>query len=272
MLDEIKERLDRAVQYDNYILARCPFHSPDRNPSFFVYADYYRCASCGVGGKTASLIDRLSGVYIHKVEEPRFYNPFRGWEKRFGFLRETLKFAYQYGQTYPTYLEYVYNRGITNETVRTLKLGYLDRYITIPLIQERKIIGAVARSVNEKHYFVPKEQNPDILFIPNENLFNESETVYLVFGMFDCLTLYQFGLPVMTTTRGIVRSGVTFQHIRKRIIVIPDKGEEKTAARLVASLDWRGKLLLLDYPVGTKDINDLHVKGYEEMIHGLAST
>lgn len=267
MLDEIKERLDRAIQYENYILSRCPMHF-DKNPSFFVYKDYYFCVSCGAKGPTNKLLDRLSGVVIHKTPTTVF-NPFRGWLKRFGSQRETLKFAYQYGQTYPIYLDYVYNRGITKETVRELKLGYLDRYITIPLIQNRKIVGSVARSVNEKHYFVPKEQNPAILFIPNEELFNASETVYLVFGMFDCLTLYQYGLPVMTTTRGIVRSGVTIQHIRKRIIVIPDKGEEKTGSRLAANLDWRGKLLLLDYPIGTKDINDLHVRGYEEIINEL---
>lgn len=269
MLEEIAERLDGAVRYKDYILARCCFHT-DHNPSFFVYKNYYFCKSCEARGRTSGLLDRLSGRVIHKTPVTVF-NPFREWLKRFGSLRETLKFAYQYGQTYPVYLDYVYNRGITKETVRELKLGYLDRFITIPLIQNKKIVGSVARSVSEKHYFVPNEQNPNILFIPNEILFREAETVYLVFGMFDCLTLYQYGLPVMTTTRGIITSGRIFEHIRKRIIVIPDKGEEKTGSRLVSQLDWRGKLLLLDYPLGTKDINDLHVRGYTEAIHGLAS-
>lgn len=268
MLDEIKERLDRAIRYEHYIVSRCPFHF-DKNPSFFVYLDYYHCASCDAKGSTNGLLDRLSGRVIFK-EPVTIFNPFREWLKRFSGLRETLKFAYKYGQTFPTYLDYVYNRGITKETVRETKLGYLDRFITIPLVQNKKIVGAVARSVKEKHYFIPKEQDPNILFIPNETLFNESDTVYLVFGMFDCLTLYQYGLPVMTTTRGIITSGRTFQGIRKRIVVIPDKGEEKTGSRLVAQLDWRGKLLLLDYPIGTKDINDLHVRGYTEVINELA--
>lgn len=266
VLEEIRERLDRAVRYDGYLVSLCPFHT-DHNPSFFVYSDNYRCASCGEFGRTADLLDRLSGVVIHKTKVEYIANPFRGWAKRFGCLSETLKFAYQYGQKFETYLDYVYNRGITRETVKAVKLGYLDGYVTFPLFQNKKIVGAVARSTKDKHYFIPNAQNPHILFIPNEII---GDTVYLVFGMFDALTLFQYGLPVMTTTRGIVSSPNDFNHIRKKIIVIPDRGEEKTAARLVAHLDWRGKLLVLDYPIGTKDINDLHTQGYEEMIHELA--
>ena len=261
MLEEIRERLDRAARYDGYLLAKCPWHN-DRNPSLFVYPDTYRCASCGEWGRTSELLDRLSGVVIHKTKTDYIANPFRGWAKRFGRLGETLKFAYQYGQKFETYLDYVYNRGISRETVKQTKLGYLDGYITFPLFLNKKLVGGVARSTKDKHYFIPNEQNPHILFIPGEI---NSDTVYLVFGMFDALTLFQYGLPVMTTTRGIVRNPISLSHIRKRIIVIPDKGEEKTAAKLVSRLDWRGKLLLLDYPIGVKDINDLHVSGYNIM-------
>ena len=44
------------------------------------------------------------------------------------------------------------------------------------------------------------------------------------------------------------------------MLFIPDKGEEKEANRIASQLDWRGKVLKVEYPDDCKDINDVHVK------------
>jgi len=53
---------------------------------------------------------------------------------------------------------------------------------------------------------------------------------------------------------------------RKQIIILPDKGEEDTARKLASRLGWRGKVLVLDYPDGCKDPNDLLVKGHSQWL------
>lgn len=263
VFDELRSRLSYCVAYDGYLLSKCPFHSPDKHPSFFVRPDYYYCKSCDAKGATVRLLERLSGVFIPKATSP-YLNPWGDWQKRFGGHVGALQYAYQTGKRYPHFMKYVLDRGITTDSISKLKLGYLDGFITVPVFRDRKVIGATTRMIEgEARYFNPKAQNPAILFIPNESLVEQSDHIYLVFGIFDCITLYQYGLPVMTTLTGLYVRTESFEEIRKKIIVIPDRGEEKKAAKLVARLGWRGKLKLLDYPIGTKDINDLHRNGLD---------
>lgn len=44
--DVLMELLENAHNYGHYIYSICPFHD-DTRPSFFVYADTYKCAACG---------------------------------------------------------------------------------------------------------------------------------------------------------------------------------------------------------------------------------
>ena len=52
----------------------------------------------------------------------------------------------------------------------------------------------------------------------------------------------------------------------KRVIILPDKGEEDTARKLRDELGWRGAVMNLDYPSGCKDPNDLLVKGHGQWL------
>lgn len=51
--------------------------------------------------------------------------------------------------------------------------------------------------------------------------------------------------------------------------IIPDRGEENNALALQTKLDWRGMLLLLDYPEGTKDLNGIQMKFGLEKVNEL---
>jgi hypothetical protein len=111
-----------------------------------------------------------------------------------------------------------------------------------------------------------------LLFIPDEEMLKKFDYVFLVFGVFDAISLYQLGYPAMTTLTGMIAKPEMFSSIRKKILIIPDKGEEKTMARLAAGLDWRGKVLRVDYPDDCKDVNDLLRTKKESILHGLASS
>jgi hypothetical protein len=70
----------------------------------------------------------------------------------------------------------------------------------------------------------------------------------------------------MSTTTGKRLNPQALDNIRKRIIIIPDNGEEKEAQVIASKLGWRGHVLRLQYPVGCKDINDLVQAGIYESI------
>jgi len=73
------------------------------------------------------------------------------------------------------------------------------------------------------------------------------------------------GIPAVTGSSGknSLRADM-LDGYRKPILVLPDKGEEQTAEKLIAELGWRGSLLKYEYPPECKDPNDLLVKGYKE--------
>ena len=65
----------------------------------------------------------------------------------------------------------------------------------------------------------------------------------------------------MSTTTGKRLNPAALQDFRKRIIVVPDRGEERDGKRLASQLGWRGRTLIPDYPLGCKDSHDLFMHG-----------
>ena len=58
---------------------------------------------------------------------------------------------------------------------------------------------------------------------------------------------------------------MALNQFRKRIIFLPDLGEEDAALKIISKFGWRGALAKINYPDNTKDINDLHIK-YPELL------
>ena len=261
-LSGVAEYLSNVSLHGEYLTALCPFHD-DKHPSFFVNEEYYNCMGCQTNGKTIDLIPRLEGEEVHTYEETeRVRNPFMGWIKRYKSLSGALIQAYRVGQQFPTQMSYVIDRGLTDESIKRYRIGWLDGWITFPALdRNKKVIGATARLIRgNARYMTPKDQNKDVLFIPDWSRLNNFSYVYLVFGIMDALTMAQAGYPVITTMTGINPHPEPFSGIRKTIYVIPDKGEEKQGTKLVAGLGWRGRLVKIDWPEGCKDINDVWVK------------
>jgi len=256
LLDDLIDRLDHARRYETYIVSLCPFH-PDKRPSFMVYEDWYRCLSCGAEGKTENLLNKLNG---HTVVRPQsnFKNPWSKWLKTQS-LKDVLVSAWERGQSV-----YIRERHIPDKVQKKLGIGTKENWITFPITENNKIVGGIARrgdnNSSQSKYIVPAGQSPNLLYIPSKSLVEASETIYLTFGILDAISLFLVGLGAVSTTLGKKLDPSALDSYRKKIYIIPDKGEEKEAQFLASKLGWRGCVIYIDYPEGTKDCNDLLIK------------
>lgn len=262
-LDEIAEHLDHATQYEGYIVSLCPFHDEHR-PSFFVYPDKYRCASCGASGSTKQLLAKISGIVATPSFED-FSNPFSRWLS-YRTLAKTLKLAWESPPS--TYLR---ARGIEDKVQKKLGLGILENWITFPVRDESgKIIGAVARrgenNPSTSKYVIPKGQDANLLYTPSWERISRRKTIYITFGILDAISLHILGASAFSTTCGMQMDTRYLDKIRKRIVFIPDKGEEAQAQRFASKLGWRGAVMRCHWTDDFKDVNDLLMAGYTDII------
>lgn len=274
LLDDLYDYLENSVRYGRYIHALCPFHD-DSRPSFFVYEDHYHCAACGVKGKTENLLDdlrRKQGVLVTLKKQTYFQSPWRGWQ-RFGSLEKIIQQAHN-NLIKSNKTAYLKRRGITIETMKSLNLGWLDDWITFPIYDcNHHLVGATARAgetnkSSAKYCNVP-DMPPDLLYVPDWKMVQLQDKLIVTYGILDTVILYQLGFASASTTTGKTVNPKTFDFIRKRIFIFPDKGEETNALRLIRSLGWRGKLLLFPYEDDEKDPNDVYNKDEQRLTNFL---
>lgn len=262
ILYEIHENDSNSKFYGRYVATKCPFHD-DRHPSLLIYPDKYYCQSCGARGKTKHLLMQLQSHSIVPVREEKttVRNPFYRWLKG-GSLSNVLKSAYRALKTYPQQGHYLHNRKLSDELIRKLKWGFLDGFYTIPIFDmNNQLTGAIARagsSIEGARYFVPSKQDSNLLFSPDWDAVKESKEVYLTFGIFDAVAIYQCGRPSMSTTSGKRIHPSALEPFRKRIKIFPDREEEVDAKRLANKLGWRGEVITCLFPYGMKDASDLY--------------
>ena len=266
ILSKVAELLDYAQTYEKSVWGICPFHS-DSRPSLMVREDYYHCQACGAHGTTKSLIEKLSG-HVAAPAPDKFYNPFTIWLKNES-LGNVLHGAWETLKNRPSI--YLRNRGIPDEWQIKLGIGIRDNWITFPIrSSDQKIIGAVARAgennTASSKYIVPRGQDPDMIYVPDWKQFNASDIIYATFGIIDAISLVICGAGAFSTTNGKRLNDVSaLNKVRKRIIFLPDKGEESNAKEIAARLGWRGAVAKINYPDDCKDISDVFQK-YPEKI------
>jgi len=166
--------------------------------------------------------------------------------------------------TNPSLGSYLENRKVPFTTQRELGIGYREDWYTFPIRNfDNKIIGAVARAGEENtshaKYIFPSEQE-DMLYVPSWKLVRKKTEVYLTFGIIDAINLHIMGKASMSTTRGKKADPRLFDDIQKKILIVPDHVEASDAFELARKLGWRGRTISLEFPYGTKDVNDLSMK------------
>lgn len=266
--------LDRdAHRYGHYFACRCIFHSPDHSPSLFVYPDRYYCKSCGASGTIQFLFRKLQDKSIR--HGPATVQPKLTPHWYLDSIEEYCINAHEFLLSHPDYGYYLQKRGLCADLTRRLQLGYAEGYYIFPIMDRRKsIVGAIGRVGETKaqagapRYVQPHGQLKAgvSLYVPSYSQVDALDRIYVPFGIIDCLTLYQLGYPAMAYTSGKDIPAEVFAEFRKRIILIPDQGEETNARRCWKNLGWRGTILVPEWPEGCKDVNDVFVKQGETAI------
>jgi hypothetical protein len=99
------------------------------------------------------------------------------------------------------------------------------------------------------------------MYVPNWELWNETETHYIVFGVLDAISMAVAGLAACSPTAG--KGSFDPRWLDREnavVVVVPDWHEDRDAFELAAHLDWRGRVCPLQYQAGEKDVNDILVK------------
>lgn len=270
--------------HGDYFSMLCPFHD-DHSPSLMVYLNSFECraASCGRRGKLSELRFQLdtSAPAADRMPQLTF-----AWDDlcegeamtpREDFIQQSHSAA-----QFPDVKEWYVRRGLSDDTIEFCLLGWWRGWFVTPTFDAahkpiRLILRAgpsIERSVPSKYMVSPGAAS---LFVPDWGLLR-TKPRYVVFpwGVYDALTTYQLRHPTLTGAGPCSQLPVElFDPYRRYIYVIPDGeplGELALAKVLVKSLDWRGRLVVLDYPEGVKDPNGfLQTKRGAELERQLAA-
>lgn len=265
-LEDVVDYLEDYHQYTNYGMCRCLWHSPDDNPSLRIGDWGYKCLSCGEHGSLLKLYEHVSGRFV--VKEKRPFNPsaliWDKWKDRFGSIQSIAKLAHNNLLQNPDLGHYLKVRKVDSQ-IKTGMMGYLDGYYTMPVKNEyEEVEGIVARAsptiqTKQIRYTVSKNC-PVKLYIPSWREVLKANELYCCYGTLDAWTLKICGYAGFTGISGQEMNPVNMERFRKRIFLIPDRGEEKNAMELQRRMDWRMVVLFLDYPPDCKDLNDIYMK------------
>lgn len=144
-VEEIKSRLAAADVVGSYVRlfkagqnfkALCPFHN-EKTPSFYVSPsrDIWHCFGCSKGGDIFAFIKEIEGVefpealellalragVVLKKEDPRLLSERRRY---FSVLEEAAKFYEAELLKRRDVLDYLKERGLRDETIKSFRLGY----------------------------------------------------------------------------------------------------------------------------------------------------
>lgn len=262
----LKDKLGRVRPHGHYFSAICPLHD-DHKPSLLVYHDGFRCMACRKSGSLTQLFNALEKK--GRKKSSKFLSTFPSIEinpKQFSIPPEELAWlAHDTLIAFPEQGRYLSQRKIAGQ-IESAHLGWWDGYYTFPAFGETDIFLSLptrASATTEKNIGLRWLPCTYSLYVPNWPLFLKSNHIYIVYGIFDALTLSELGVPSCASTLGKHFDSVWLEPYRaKKFSVIPDRGEECEARRLMRNIGWRAdRMIQLDYPGGAKDVNDLVVRG-----------
>lgn len=264
-LDDIRDLLHMPGS-GAYIMIVCPFHD-DHNPSCKVDSRGYFCFGCSARGSLDYLHNKLVDPnYVPPPREP-FKSPWWKWYDRYGSDEGICKAAHANILRIPLYGKYLERRGIAN-AVGDLLIGYLDKHFTFPIFDPSgKIVGMVARALDggpTKYITAPGQE--EMLYVPDWEHVTEASYAIVVYGIIDAITLFLLGYPAVTGSAGKYLPAKLLTDFRKPVFVVPDLGEEDAASNLFRYMGWRGNIVCIDYPEGTKDANDLLTHGHTKLL------
>lgn len=261
LYDQLQEKLE-GRQYNGYFACLCPFHD-DHSPSFFVYEDGgWFCKSCRARGKSLEVLNRRLGGSSVKIRKaaPQVLPQWRKWEELYGDLEGIATHAHLSCKRFPQWMFYFKERKI-DQFYEQGKFGYIDNWVTFPVFDaQHKIQNIVVRHTKRKdvRYAIKHiEDSQPLLYCPNWKRVQESDTVFVPFGIIDSWAFECIGLASVSGITGKSLSADLLRTLGKRIILVPDEWEEKEAHKLANALGWRAKVKQIAYPEGSKDPDEV---------------
>lgn len=301
LIDVLKEQELNPLQSsgDRWVM-NCPFHEDDNDPSFVIYPNNtYFCfgGGCGVWGDAVKFLveykhmtheEALEYVGIdykfpknEKAKVVKLKDFLGAWK----FLGVAAEKYHNYLKQTPGALNYLRDRGLTDETINKYKLGYTDGYvlnftfaedysrgietgilnkdgfellshrITIPnIIDKGEVDFITGRTVvnNKLKYVNTRGAKPIHGFFE----IRKSPVVFLAEGQMDWLILRQWGWPAAVMSGAhLTRPNQTLLE-SKRIILLPDNDTpgQKVARSIAARFP---NATIIDYTeFGFKDISE----------------
>lgn len=212
-------------------MIKCPFHS-DKTPSMHISAgkNMFHCFGCGAAGDPIKFVEKMENIPfldackkmadwygIEIATAKRIVNPYDhiiSWAENNLFAQ-------------PKVLEYLEKRGLTIETIRAFRLGWINQNwreflhekdiqeeaigmnmsiinmfenrIIFPIIQKGKCVGMGARSMGNA---LPKYINT--VFEKSKFLFGHDQVknnkkLILVEGYLDAMMCYQYGFSAVAS-------------------------------------------------------------------------
>lgn len=268
--ENLSDRLDKVHWHGNYFTCLCVFHDNIDTPAMFVYEDGFRCASCNAWGSLEKLERKLSNVPVRfhdedEQEENEHPNWFEYRDKYGGWEGAAVQ-AYKTGRKFPVLMKYMQERKL-EDMIIIGKIGYMDGWLSFPVFNERdKFVDWVLRATPSKHTEIKYAVRPRSrknegfgLYAADWDKVMSAKEVYVPFGILDMWTLHKWGYPTVTGLTGKTYRPEWFENIRKRIWIIPDRGEEWEAYNLAQKLGWRAKVWFTHtwYEDDCKDSNDM---------------
>lgn len=266
--------------YDGYFMAYCPFHEarvghPDNRPSFTVSDTYqwFKCKSCGASGTLEYLEKYLNGGALFDPTTGRMperkYPVLPRWHKwidKYDNVETIAKTAHKLYLENQEFHSFFVKRGIDHLGNQGM-FGWLDWWNLFPVRDQRgRVIDIVVRGDkgkgDTKYVLLKKsdEHTDPPLYVPDWERFMMARTIYVPYGIIDSWALYDIGLPTATGTTGKSLNAKLLRKYKKNWVIVPDHGEEVDAWKLKMELGSTAKVMELDYPLHTKDPDEIRMK------------
>jgi hypothetical protein len=266
LYEELPRHLDNVRSHGRYFSAHCPYHD-DRSNSLLVYPDGFICLAAGC--RERGSLEKLNRL-VRGNQGSVAHNKPSGFNWRDLPLAALVERAHDLLTSYPEQQTYLAERGVANRILPN-QLGWWKGWYTLPIRGQNGTLdglvlraGPARQADSGERFLCPPGQHP-LLFVPDWPKFRAARKVFVAFGLFDALTLAALDLPVCAPT--VVRIlPELFEPIRKKLVLLPDKGEQEIARALAMRLGWRGSVGLLDYPHNCKDVNDYVSNGKTKLL------
>ena len=277
---------DHGLHYPNHgqISFNCPVCDDGRNKHNMevnYIRNVYKCWSCGDSEGTHGSLTKIFDKFGNKKQKKLFQvlKPEtvvkKERQKKSLKLPEGFTLFKDSSKVYPVRraaINYLYNRGITDQMIEKYQIGFCDKgdhagRIVIPSYNKKGELNYyIARSwdpMSRAKYKNPKEEKDKIIFW--ENQINWNKDIFLVEGAFDGLFLDN-SIPMLGKHMSELLFETIHNKVKGEVTICLDADAWTNAVKLYHELNggnlW-GKIKLIKLPED-KDIADLRGEIKEE--------